>query len=136
VGVNPVSCTPADECFLEGACVSATGQCANAPVPGPGEIANVSLPDKTTIVWDAATVAAGLDTVYDVARGLTEELPVGSGAAETCIELGSTDASATDLDTPEIGACFWYLVRARNSCGVGSYGTTSAGAPRTTAVCP
>jgi hypothetical protein len=61
------------------------------------------------------------------------QLPVGSGASEIC--LGAFASTATDTAVPATGASFWYLVRGRNACGSGSYGTGQGG-PRITPVCP
>ena len=87
------------------------------------------------MVWDSAG-SAGPGTVYDVARGLASELPVGSGASETCLAPGITAATTTDTSTPAVGASFWYLVRVRSNCGTGSYGVASNGTPRVTSACP
>jgi hypothetical protein len=70
-----------------------------------------------------------------VLRGLVAELPVG-GASDSCIVVGTPAASVTDADLPPGGAAFWYLVRAKNACGTGSYGSTSGGAPRIGTACP
>ena len=38
--------------------------------------------------------------------------------------------------SPGAGACFWYLARKRNACGVGPWGTRSDGVPRAVPSCP
>jgi hypothetical protein len=78
---------------------------------------------------------AGSATVHDVARGLLSELPVGSGAAETCLASGPAN-SAMDTTTPAVGEGRWYLVRGRNGCAAGIYGTASDGSINVTAACP
>ncbi len=102
----------------------------------PGEVPGLALgADGTTLSWTSAAPGAGSATVHDLLRGDLGELPVGSGGAETCVALGITAATASDPEVPLLGKGFWYLVRGRNSCGVGSYGTDSAGIPRPGAAC-
>lgn len=92
--------------------------------------------DVGKLAWCTAKYDHGSSTIYDVARGLAHELPVGSGASESCLNSGVMNPETTDLTVPEVGTSYWYLVRGRNSCGVGTYGFTSAGAERITGVCP
>jgi photosystem II stability/assembly factor-like uncharacterized protein len=102
----------------------------------PGEVAGVAFgADRVTLSWESAAPAAGSATQYQVLRGLVSELPVGA-ASETCLVSGALAASVIDADVPLEGAAFWYLVRARNVCGTGSYGTRSDGSPRAGTVCP
>ncbi len=92
--------------------------------------------DKTTLSWTTLAAQAGPATTYDVLRGDAAQLPVGTGPGESCLasQLAATSfASAAD---PGAGQGFYYLVRGRNTCGVGTYGSTSGGAPRTTTACP
>lgn len=160
---SPVVCTPLDQCHVAGVCNPGSGLCSNpnamdgspcsdgnnctgndacsggactgTPLTIPNEVADLQvLVDKQTLVWSTAA-AAGPGTVHDVPRGLVSELPVGSGGSEICL---ATVAAATTSDgaVPAADQSFWYLVRGRNSCGTGSYGTTSGGSPRSTSVCP
>jgi hypothetical protein len=102
----------------------------------PAEVAGVAFAsDAQTVLWASLAAQAGPSTIYDALRGLIAELPVG-GASETCLASGTTATQATDASTPAPGAGFYYLVRGRNVCGVGHYGTTSSGAPRTSSACP
>jgi len=95
----------------------------------PGEVAGLLFAaDRTTLMWDSAQPSAGSATVHQVLRGA--QLPVGSGA-EACLSPGTPASSVADAELPSAGAGFWYLVRARNACGVGSYG-----AARTSGACP
>jgi len=47
-----------------------------------------------------------------------------------CLDAGGTQTQFTDPQIPPSGGVFYYLVRARNSCGPGSSGTRSNGTPR------
>jgi len=53
-----------------------------------------------------------------------------------CVGSGGTSPQRVDATVPAPGAGFYYLVRARNACAVGTYGTQTGGTPRTTAACP
>jgi hypothetical protein len=55
------------------------------------EVTGLKHTNKTTLAWDASLGGGG--TVHDVVRGIVSELPVGSGASETC--LGSPGGTTT-----------------------------------------
>jgi N-acetylneuraminic acid mutarotase len=107
----------------------------------PGEVRGLRFTeDKTTFEWIA--VVAGEATVYDIVRGLQSELPVGSGPSEICLASDHVPGGGaagmipwTDSETPAPGAAFWYLVRATNACGRGTYGFPSSGGTRNTEAC-
>ncbi|MDX1389871.1 MAG: thrombospondin type 3 repeat-containing protein, partial [Acidobacteriota bacterium] len=102
----------------------------------PGEIAGVVLlGDRETIQWTSQAATAGTATEYDVVRGDLSMLPVGSGP-ETCISTGSTSASAQDTGTPVAATGFYYVVRAVNGCGTGTFGFETDTDERLTATCP
>jgi N-acetylneuraminic acid mutarotase len=117
---------------------SCEGDCNDAD-PGafavPGEVADLVFSSHTSLSWESGAAEAGPGTVHDVARGDVAALPVGS-QGESCVAPGVPGTTATDGDVPTAGAAFWYLVRARNSCGDGGYGAASGGAPRVTDSCP
>jgi YD repeat-containing protein len=92
--------------------------------------------DKVTLAWTSAIPGSGPGTIHDVVRGDLGSWPVGSGGGETCLAPGVATTTATDATTPAFGQGFWYLVRGRNVCGAGTYGTRSGGAQRVTAACP
>ncbi|HEV8700047.1 MAG TPA: putative metal-binding motif-containing protein [Candidatus Polarisedimenticolia bacterium] len=103
----------------------------DGPQAAPGEVTGLSLgSDKATVAWDAGAAA------YDVVHGALNELPVGGGASESCLASGTAATTAVDNSTPSMGRGFWYLVRATNACGVGSYGLASNGSERSSAACP
>jgi len=90
----------------------------------------------TRLAWDSQGPLVGAGVDYDVARGLLTEFPVGAGGSETCVASGLSNPTAEDPEAPGGGQGFWYLVRARDSCGTGTYGYQSNGAERITAACP
>jgi hypothetical protein len=135
---NGVSCNDGNPCTGGDACQG--GVCAGVAIQVPHEIAGVTFgADHATITWSSAA-SAGPGTVHDVIRGIGTQLPVGSGAGESCLVPGSAAATASDTATPPAGGLYWYLVRGRNGCGNGTYGFRRiAGVPgpeRTSAVCP
>lgn len=123
---------------LDGDCAANGADCApgNAtafafPDPVLGLAAS---PDKSSWTW--GTLDAGDGTVYDLARGSLAELRSGVHVSDACAVSGTPTPSGTDSFEPAAGAGSWYLVRGRNACGSGSWGTTSDGTPRTVNACP
>lgn len=128
-----MACDDLDPCSAPDVCTA--GVCAGGPAVDLLTITNIGFTDKVTLVWDAAP-DVGLDTVYDVPRGLVKGgLPVGS-AAESCAASGVSEATAVDPALPALANAFWYLVRGRNLCGDGSYGVASSGEQRVPRACP
>jgi len=102
----------------------------------PPEVSGASFdPDSATLRWDAQGAPGGPPVAFDVLRGSSVGVPVGSGP-ETCVTDATVETSFTDPATPPSRQRFWYLVRAANVCGPGSYGQNSGGTPRTSASCP
>ena len=104
----------------------------------PGEVSGLGwAADTITLTWDSAIPNAGSSTLHTVIRGNIAELPVGAGASEICIAGATSAASAEDASTPlfpETGT--WYLGRASNACGTGTYGLESDGSERLSLSCP
>ncbi|HEX5044283.1 MAG TPA: hypothetical protein VFV75_15360 [Candidatus Polarisedimenticolaceae bacterium] len=101
----------------------------------PAEVAALAFgADKQTLSW-ISQAWTGSGTVYDAVRGLVSELPTG-GPAETCLLSGGATPQASDATQPDPETAFYYLVRARNACGVGTYGTETGGNDRETMACP
>ena len=93
--------------------------------------------DKATLAWTSLAGEAGNGTIYDTLRGDLGTLRAGGTiAAATCLGSGSTATTRSDPQSPAPDAGYYYLVGARNTCGTGGWGTTSAGTPRVHAICP
>ncbi len=106
-----------------------------AAFTAPSDIAGLDLaPDASTLTW--APSATGSGTLYDVVRGSLSQLPVGTGPSEACLESGSSDAMALDPEIPPPGSGHYYIVRARNGCGTGTYGFQAGAAERASPACP
>jgi hypothetical protein len=100
----------------------------------PGEVQDLAFDDdKAAMTWLSASLTAGAATVHDVVRGGLDAFPVGAG---TCVVSGFGGDRTTDAAVPAPGHGFWYLVRARNSIGVGTYGYRTGGLERITTACP
>jgi len=71
--------------------------------------------DRDVLSWSSQTQALN----YDVVEG-----SVGDFTSSSCFVTG---ISVTSISTPvpAAGTGRWYLVRARNECGAGTWGTTS-----------
>ena len=98
----------------------------------PGIVASLTV-SSGTVSWSAVSGSGGL---YDLVRGLVSQLPVGVGADERCMTpTGTAMLSYIDTDPVPVADSFWYVVRARNSCGAGPYIDITS-MPRSTGACP
>jgi hypothetical protein len=62
----------------------------------------------------------GPSVSYDVARGTVTSMHAGQAAS--CISPQQQDAFYDDLTEPAPSETFYYLIRARIACGVGTWG--------------
>jgi hypothetical protein len=93
--------------------------------------------DTISLSWDSGGgPGAGGGITYDVLRGSLAELPVGGKPSETCLASPITSTTVGDPPVPGQGSGFWYLVRGRNACGAGAYGTRSDGQQILSSLCP
>jgi hypothetical protein len=88
----------------------------------------VSAGTPTTLTWPSQSVLAGPETSYDLVGGtLTSPAGFIDFSAASCLQpLGPTSFSDTRAN-PATGTAYWYVARAQNSCGVGTYGNSSFG---------
>jgi subtilisin family serine protease len=117
--------------------------CDCAPTDGgafqaPTEVTGLRIdPDKVTLEWSGLAAQSGAGTVYDVISGDLSTLRVtGTIDAATCLGTSDTATSRVDPAIPTTRRGFYYLVEARNACGVGGFGTDSYGTPRAHDPCP
>jgi uncharacterized repeat protein (TIGR01451 family) len=105
----------------------------SAPVEVTGLLVGSGAP--TEISWSDQAVSAGPGTSYDRVGG-NLRLPSGGMDFGSVACFGSAAASPWDDAQPDpaAGSGYWYLVRARNSCGVGTYGSPARDASIT--ACP
>ncbi len=98
----------------------------------------VALADGVSFGWCSAV--AGLGTSYDVVTGCIDTLPVDIDPCQFCLGTYLTGPIVQDATVPPSPTGYWYLARARNFCGTGTYGFEGRrGVPtveRITNVCP
>ncbi len=132
---NGTPCDDSNGCTINDACTA--GACAGTPITVPPETANLRVqPDKTSFIWDPMPNTPA----YDVVRGTLSALPVGPGGGDESCFNDLVAAVLSDGTVPSPGTGFWYLSRAENTCGIGTFGTQglhgAPGAPRVTTTCP
>jgi photosystem II stability/assembly factor-like uncharacterized protein len=89
------------------------------------------------LFWTSLSGSSGPGTVYDIARGDVSVLStdgVTAGAETLACGVGTNAIGDSDLPTPNAG--FYYLVRGKNVCGVGTGGQDSLGGERGFPNCP
>jgi hypothetical protein len=80
-----------------------------------------------------ATPVSGAGTVYDVVRGDLADMSATQGlGSATCLASSLVSNALTDATMPSPGSGFFYLARARNSCGQSAFSVQ----PSLTASCP
>jgi hypothetical protein len=84
--------------------------------------------DRTEVRWSPRPGATG----YDIVRGDLGQLRATGGnfafgfVTETCVDSAVEGTSVGDTATPPDGEGYWYLVRAEDAGGQGSYDTGRA----------
>ncbi|HEU4401463.1 MAG TPA: multicopper oxidase domain-containing protein, partial [Candidatus Polarisedimenticolia bacterium] len=128
--VNGTTCSDGNACTVNDQCQA--GACVGTAVSPPGEVSNLAVAsDKSTMTWDPLA-GAPAGTIYDLARGLVSDLPLGSGMPATCIASGAAAPPASDPSLPSLGQIYWYLVRGRSACGTGTWGWAAVNGVPTT----
>jgi putative metal-binding protein len=127
------------DAHIDAACGGNDCNDANAMVWSlPWEVTNLTLSSASPAdsAWDSQA-SAGPETVYDLLSGtLTATGSLDTGSA-SCLASQAVDTTFTDArPDPDPGTGLWYLARARNSCGIGTYGAGTDGVPRSIPACP
>jgi hypothetical protein len=91
--------------------------------------------DHESILWDSLVDQTGPGVSYDLLRAANPAAPVGSGF-EVCLASHHPNATIEDPASPAPATGLSYLVRARNVCGIGTWGAQSNGQPRLSTTCP
>ncbi len=103
----------------------------------PVEVTSLALSGSspTNLAWDSQGALAGPETSYDLVSGA-----LGSGGVNfvpgVCLQSAGGNAYSDPRPAPALGTGIWYLARGQNSCGIGTYGSGSAGGDRTPPACP
>lgn len=100
----------------------------------PLEVGNLTIAtvSPANVAWDSQSASAGPETAYDLVSG---SLGPGTGiifSAASCLQPGGPASYSDGRPDPATGQSYWYLSRAANSCGVGTYGSVQ----RDTAIPP
>jgi len=93
----------------------------------PVEVAGVRVArsgSRGVLSWTSQDATAGTGTVYDVVTGDVAALRSSkSYSGATCLVGNQPDTPYEDTRTgPSVGASYYYLLRAKNSCGSATYG--------------
>jgi hypothetical protein len=96
---------------------------------------NVGPGIPTPIDWFDLGPLIGPGTTYDLVSGsLTGgDLNVPSAV---CLQSSGGSSYSDTRANPAAGSGYWYLSRARNSCGIGTYGFSSSAVERSIPTCP
>ena len=115
-------------------CAAADGGVYDAPP----EVAGLGFgADKTTLKWASLSREAGTGTLYDVVTGDLDALRAsGMIAAAYCLGSAGAANSISDAPVPAAGTGRYYVIQARNTCGLSGFGTSSNGTPRVHSNCP
>ncbi len=92
----------------------------------PVEVSNllVLATNPPSLNWDDQGSLAGWGTQYDLVSGALFASGLVDLASGTCLWSGTATTYEDARPDPETGRGLWYLVRARNSCGLGPYGSS------------
>jgi putative metal-binding protein/Kelch motif protein len=83
----------------------------------------LTLADPPDPSWDSQGSQAGPSTLYDIVSGTLSLTGQPSFASASCLQSGSSTSYSDGRQGPAPGSVFWYLARARNACGMGTYGS-------------
>ncbi len=104
----------------------------------PSEVGNVEVAgaSPTTVTFDLQSIGPGAH--YEMISGLLSRLTqIASFEEDFCLMPNATVGSYQDSrPAPPPGDGWYYLVRAANGCGAGTYGSLMADSPRSADVCP
>lgn len=117
--------------------------CDCAPADGgaydaPAEVRGVTFAagSHTLVTWTSQSSTAGSGTAYDLLKGDLATLRAQKNvSAATCLAHAVAAAAYDDPTLPASGAGVYYLVRARNVCGITTWGAATSGTVESNASC-
>ncbi len=91
----------------------------------PVEVQNLTTTTASpaSLAWDGQGMLAGPETLYDLVSGSLSSPGGLDFSSRTCLQSATATSYSDNRLNPPVGTGFWYLVRARNSCGIGTYGS-------------
>jgi len=106
----------------------------------PGEVNPLTVEtgagDSALLSWPSLAGSAGPGTVYDIATGDLAGLRTSGTGGSTALICNLSGTTASDQAVPPSDTGVYYLVRGRNVCAAGSWGTDSQPAERISSACP
>jgi N-acetylneuraminic acid mutarotase len=101
----------------------------------PAEARDLMFTSTDDLAWSPPNAPGATALTYDLVRS---SAPDNFAYNVVCLGAGTAATTATDLETPDEGQVFYYLVRAVNGCpsGDGILGTSSDGTPVPGFSCP
>jgi hypothetical protein len=93
----------------------------------PSEVADLVLgaPTSADLAWGSQSASAGPETVYDLVSGSLIDAGSLTFSAASCLQAGIGNSYVDGRPDPQLGETVWYLARARNSCGSGTFGSAA-----------
>jgi hypothetical protein len=100
----------------------------------PGEATNLIFATESPadLVWDSQSLTSGPETGYDLVSGVIANAGALDFTASICLQTNGPAGYSDTRPDPLPGSVYWYLVRGRNSCGTGTYGSP----PRDSTIAP
>ena len=92
-------------------------------LPTAVENLEVTQPSSTQIAWTDQNIGSGTD--YAVVSGEITALGSMDFTLATCLASPAMSPAVDAGPDPALGAAKYYMVKPRNSCGVGTYGTAA-----------
>ncbi|HEU5180168.1 MAG TPA: hypothetical protein VFW45_05215, partial [Candidatus Polarisedimenticolia bacterium] len=109
---------------IDAACAGTDCNDANPFVwAAPVEVTELAFSSGSTFSWTDQASLTGPETAFDLASG---SFSTGQGfgfSQSACLQAGGGVGYSDNRQDPSLGQGYWYLVRARNSCGTGTYGS-------------
>jgi hypothetical protein len=93
----------------------------------PAETTNLTLTATSPAdpTWDSQSALVGPETSYDLVSGIVGPGSGVSFSTASCLQSAGPTSFSDARPDPAVGTSYWYLSRGRNSCGVGTYGSTA-----------
>jgi hypothetical protein len=105
----------------------------------PVELSGLSVDQSvpTNLSWSDVGPLIGPAVTYDLVSGSMGPVTGINFSSGACLQPGLGSPNYPDPRTgPSPGGAYWYLVRSKNSCGIGTFGASSGGAERILPSCP
>ena len=127
IGPKPGAVADADGDTVGDACDCAPSDAGSFAVPVEVPRLRAASVVPTTMNWDPQAATAGPGTAYTIVTGDPAALRRDGGFASACtLRRGLGATSLTDSrPNPPAGSGYYYLVRAENTCGNGTFGDGS-----------